>query len=92
MIFTGIPLPEAHRVFGEPADYQGLFFVWFPGLFLVCQYTLGDFDSKKWAENSSALKQSVSYSGFLAPSLIKLIFLNNILLSAIWLEQLIGRE
>lgn len=46
MIFTGIPLPEACRVFGELADYQGLLLVWFPMFFLVCGYTLGDFDSK----------------------------------------------
>lgn len=66
MIFTGIPLPEACRVFGELAGYQGLLFVWFPKLFSVCQHPLGNFDTKKWAANSSALKQSGFYSVFLA--------------------------
>lgn len=50
MIFTGIPLAEACRVFGQLADYQGLLFVWFSKLSLVCQYTLGDFDSKMGRE------------------------------------------
>lgn len=94
VIFTGIPLPEACRVFGELAGYQGLLSVWFPKLFLVCQHPLGNFDTKNGQRIQVPWSNLFSIQFFLPPPPPdKAYFSNNILLlSTIWLRQLIGRE
>ena len=91
-IFTGIPLPEACRVFGQLAGYQGLLFVCFPKLLLVCQYPLGNFDTKNGQRIQVPWSNLFSIQFFFPPLHNKAYFSNNILLlSTIWLKRLTGR-
>lgn len=91
VIFTGIPLPEAHRVLGELAGCQGLLLVWFPKLLLVCQHPLGNFDTKN-GQRIQVPWSTLFFIQFLLPSSCPPVKLNFLLLSTVCLRRLIGRQ